>query len=27
VTVEVALQLHLPIAHPTLTATARAGPL
>jgi hypothetical protein len=27
VTVEVALQLHLPFSDPTLTATARAGPV
>jgi hypothetical protein len=27
VTVEVALQLHLPFANPTLTTTARAGPV
>lgn len=27
VTIQVALDLHLPFSHPTLTATARAGPL
>jgi uncharacterized membrane protein len=27
VTIQVALDLHLPFSHPTLTSTARAGPL